>query len=220
MNSRGISTVSVRAADPQKLRRSATHSSLPTSASASEKVGWDFSYHAVLRTLAAPSPLATYRWARRVTTEKSANIAGAVRPIALSDQCFWVSNPSCWRASQKVASICHLFTKWVIIRSGAASRSVHRRAWVSKWPSGSRIRTQRSGTAGSPELYQRAGLVTISTTRSALPYHWGSVTLLHPVAGSAATGCRGWANVRLLAGYGPSGGVCVAALARKERRRA
>src|SRR5215210_1162417 len=120
MNSRGISTVSVCAADPQKLRRSATHSSLLTSASASEKVGWDFSYHAVLRTLAAPSPLATYRWARRVTTEKSASIAGAVRPIALSDQCFWVSNPSCWRASQKVASICHLFTKWVIIRSGAA----------------------------------------------------------------------------------------------------
>src|SRR5919112_3596039 len=36
------------------------------------------------------------------------------------------------------------------IRSGSASRSVHRRAWGSNPPSGSRIETKRMGTAGSP----------------------------------------------------------------------
>ena len=43
---------------------------------------------------------------------------------------------------------------------------MHSRAWVSNSPLGSRIKTQRSGTAGKPVLYQTAVAEITSTVRS------------------------------------------------------
>jgi hypothetical protein len=52
---------------------------------------------------------------------------------------------------------------------------------------GSRIRTQRKGTAGNPVLCQTAVSETISTVRSSLPYQLATVMGLQTVAGSSAT---------------------------------
>jgi hypothetical protein len=46
---------------------------------------------------------------------------------------------------------------------------IHRRAWGSNPPSGSRISTQRTGTAGKPVEYHTAVAEAISTVRSPLP---------------------------------------------------
>ena len=74
-----------------------------------------------------------------------------------------------------------------IIRSGSASRLVHRRAWVLNFASGSRISTHRKGTAGKPVLCQTAVSETISTVRCALPYQLATVMVLQTVSGSSAT---------------------------------
>src|SRR4051812_50214787 len=74
-----------------------------------------------------------------------------------------------------------------MICHGSASRSVQRRAWVLNSPRGSRISTQRRGTAGNPVLYQAAVPETISTARSLLPYQWRSVIDAHSVSGFSAT---------------------------------
>src|SRR4051812_49843601 len=104
-----------------------------------------------------------------------------------------------------------------MIRSGVASRSVHNRAWVSNSSLGSRIRTQRRGTAGKPVLYQTALAETTSTTRSFAPYQLATVMVLQAVAGSWVTterlgkrsplrrGLPIWCGFR--GGAGPLGGA-------------
>src|SRR3982751_2816141 len=77
-----------------------------------------------------------------------------------------------------------------MIRSGSAKRSVHKRAWVANSSLGSRINTQRRGTAGSPVLYQTAVSETISTMRSLLPYQSATVMDIQAVPGSSATAER------------------------------
>src|SRR5215212_9076887 len=74
-----------------------------------------------------------------------------------------------------------------MIRSGSAPRAVHSNAWVLNSWRGSRIRTQRTGTAGKPVLYQRAVLETTSRVRSSAPYQSATTTDLHLVLGSSAT---------------------------------
>src|SRR4051812_49844786 len=74
-----------------------------------------------------------------------------------------------------------------MICHGSASRSLQRRAWVLNSPRGSRISTQRRGTAANPVLYQTAVPETISTARSLLPYQWRSVIDAHSVSGFFAT---------------------------------
>jgi hypothetical protein len=69
--------------DPRKV--ACAHNSLRTSAKASEKVGLGLRYHAARRT---GSMLCIIRWwAKRLTSENSANNAGVVRRIASSDHC-------------------------------------------------------------------------------------------------------------------------------------
>jgi hypothetical protein len=74
-----------------------------------------------------------------------------------------------------------------MIRAGSAERSVHSKAWLSKSPSGSRIKTQRMGTAGSPVEYQMAVSETISTVRCAPPYQLLSVIGVQVLFGSSST---------------------------------
>ena len=75
--------------------------------------------------------------------------AGVVLRIASSDQCLCVSKPKC--LTHLLEGSFHLPApyeprddlRWL------GSRSVHSRAWVSNSSSGSRIRTQRNGTAAT-----------------------------------------------------------------------
>src|SRR5215207_4024304 len=187
MNSRGTFTASLPAVDPQKVA-SGAHNSLRTTARASEKVGCLLSYQAALRTM--PSLLAMYRWARSATTENSPSNAGAVLWIALRDQCRWVSNPRRWRTSWNVVSICQRKTNQEMIRPGSASRSVHSKAWVSNSSCGSRIRTQRRGTAGKPVLYQMALSDLIFMVRPPPPYQLLTVMGIQAILGSSTTAER------------------------------
>ena len=111
MKALGTFTVSVPAGDPQK--GCCAHSSLRTSAKASEKVGCPLPYHAAR--LVALENRASGRCANKVTSENNPNSAGVVLRIAKSDHCIWVSNPRCRRTSWKVASICQRITNqtWV-----------------------------------------------------------------------------------------------------------
>jgi hypothetical protein len=84
--------MSVSRADPQKVA-SCAHNPLPTSAKASEKVGWGLSYHAARRTALDIRP---FCWSTKsATNEKTPNSAGATLRIARSDQCLCVSKPKC-----------------------------------------------------------------------------------------------------------------------------
>ncbi len=60
-------------------------------------------------------------------------------------------------------------------------------AWVLNPPSGSRIRTQRTGTANKPVEYHTAVVEAISTLRSPLPYQLAIVVSFQTVLGSWAT---------------------------------
>src|SRR5215211_2075273 len=77
-----------------------------------------------------------------------------------------------------------------MICSGFASRSVHKRAWVSNSSLGSRIKTQRNGTAGNPVEYQSAVSETTSTSRSSSPYQWASVIGVQSMCASSVTAER------------------------------
>src|SRR5215204_4066839 len=107
--------------------------------------------------------------------------------MAISDHCLCVSKPRCLRASWNVTSNCQRITYQLTIRSGSASRSVHRRAWGSNPPSGARIKTQRTGTAGKPVEYHTAVSEAISTVRSLLPYQSAILIGSQTVLGSSAT---------------------------------
>ena len=76
--------------------------------------------------------------------------------------------------------------------------SVHSRAWGSNPPSGSRISTQRMGTAGKPVEYHTAVSEAISTVRSSLPYQLAISVGFQTVFGSSAT-TESWAAARPLA---------------------
>src|SRR5215203_7457037 len=69
-----------------------------------------------------------------------------------------------------------------MICSGLVSRSVQRRAWGLNSSLGSRINTQRTGTAGNPVEYHTAVWETTSTARSPSPYQWASVTGVHTIS--------------------------------------
>src|SRR3712207_6896925 len=75
----------------------------------------------------------------------------------------------------------HRLTNQETICFGSPRRSVHSSAWVLNTPCGSRIRTQRRGTAGSPVLYQMAVLELTSIVRSSPPYHSATVMGLQVV---------------------------------------
>jgi hypothetical protein len=64
---------------------------------------------------------------------------------------------------------------------------VQRSAWVPNSLWGSRIRTQRNGTAGKPVVYQTALAESTSTQRSSLPYQLLSVMVLQRAEESSAT---------------------------------
>ncbi len=143
------------------------------------------SYQAVRRTTLAS--FAMCWWANSVTSENSPNSAGVLRRIALSDPCLCVSKPRRCRTSWKVASICQRLTNHEMICLGSTPRSVHNRARVSNPSWGSRISTQRNGTAGDPVPYQMAVFETISTGRSPPPYQLLTVMGSQVVFGSSAT---------------------------------
>src|SRR5215207_4629886 len=180
MKARGTFTVSVAEGDPQKV--SCAHNSLRTSAKASEKVGSRLRYQAAGRT--TPTARVIRQSTNKAISENSPSKAGVVHRIAISDHCLCVSNPRCLRASWKVTSSCQRITNQQRIFCGSASRFVHRRAWVLKSPSGSRTKTQRTGTAGNPVEYHPAVAETISTVRSALPYQLAIVVGSQTVLGS------------------------------------
>src|SRR5215216_5929431 len=186
MKARGTFTVSVAEGDPQKV--SCAHNSLRTSAKASEKVGSRLQYQAACRT--TPTARVIRQSTNKAISENSPSKAGVVHRIAISDHCLCVSNPRCLRASWKVTSSCQRITNQQRIFCGSASRSVQRRAWVLKPPSGSRISTQRTGTANKPVEYQTALAEAISTVRSLSPYQLAIVVSFQTVAGSSVTSER------------------------------
>src|SRR5215211_6021530 len=185
MKARGTFIVSVCTGDPQKVRSSWAHSSLRTKASASANVGCLFWYQAAWRRKAPPCTIR--RCANKVTTENSPKSAGVVRRMAISDHCLCVSNPRCLRTSWKVTSSCQRITNQRTIFCGSALRSVHRRAWVANPPSGSRTKTQRTGTANKPVEYHTAVWEAISSVRSPLPYQLVIMVGFHTVFGASAT---------------------------------
>ena len=87
------------------------------------------SYQAARRTIAVLCVVC--RCAKCVTSKKRPNSAGAVLRIGKSDQCLCVSKPRAWRTSWNVVCICQRLMNRAMIRSGSASRSVHKRAWIS-----------------------------------------------------------------------------------------
>src|SRR5215216_3600750 len=183
MKARGTFTVSVAEGDPQKV--SCAHNSLRTSAKASEKVGSRLQYQAACRT--TPTARVIRRSTNKAISENSPSKAGVVRRIANSDHCLCVSNPRCLRISWKVTSSCQRITNQQRIFLGSASRSVHSSAWVLNPPSGSRMRTQRTGTANKPVEYHTALAEAISTLRCPLPYQLAIVVIFQTVVGSWAT---------------------------------
>ncbi len=71
---------------------------------------------------------------------------------------------------------------------------MHSRAWVANSPCGSRINTQRNGTAGKPVLCQTAVSEMISSARSSpLAYQLAIVIGSQLVPGSSASAEKGWA---------------------------
>jgi hypothetical protein len=68
--------------------------------------------------------------------------------------------------------------------------SVHSRAWASNRPCGSRNRTQRSGTTGSPAWRHPAVAEQNSTTHSPCPYQSGTLTRCQRVVVAASTSAR------------------------------
>src|SRR5215211_5025925 len=154
-------------------------------ASESAKVGYLLWYQAACRK--APAPCAIRSCANRVVSENSPNSAGVVLRIAISDHCLCVSNPRCPRTSWKLTSNCQRITNQERIFLGSVSRSVHRRAWVLNPPSGSRTRTQRTGTANKPVKYHTAVWEESSTIRSPLPYQLAILVGFQTVFGSSAT---------------------------------
>src|SRR5215207_379238 len=74
---------------------------------------------------------------------------------------------------------------WIGLKVGT-----HRSAWVLNSPLGSRIRTQRTGTANKPVEYQMAVLEETLTMRSPLPYQLAIVVVFQTVFGSSATSER------------------------------
>jgi hypothetical protein len=178
--------VSLCPGDPQKV--ALAHNSLRTNAKASAKVGWGLRYHATRRTA---SVLRLMHWlANTLMSENNPNSAGVVRRIAKSDHCLCVSNPRCLRTSWKVTSSCQRITNHKMIFFGSASRSVHRSAWVLNPPWGSRIKTQRIGTANKPVEYQTAVAEETSTMRSLLPYQLAILVIFQTVFGSWVTSER------------------------------
>src|SRR5215217_4119250 len=123
-------------------------------------------------------------------SENRPNSTGVVRRIANSDHCLCVSNPRCLRISWNVTSNCQRITNQERIFCGSALRSVHRSACVLNSPLGSRISTQRTGTANKPVEYQTAVREAISTVRSPLPYQLATVMGFQRVEGSSATSER------------------------------
>jgi hypothetical protein len=119
--------------------------------------------------------------------EQAQSSAGVVRRMAISDHCLCVSNPRCLRISWKVTSNCQRITNQQTIFLGSAPRSVQRRAWALNAPWGSRISTQRTGTAGKPVEYHTALAQAISTVRSPLPYQLAILVIFQTVLGSSAT---------------------------------
>src|SRR5829696_548138 len=131
-----------------------------------------------------PTAGVIWRSTNNAISENSPSKAGVVRRMAISDHCLCVSNPRCLRASWNVTSNCQRITNQERTFRGSALRFVHRRAWVLKSPSGSRTKTQRTGTAGNPVEYHPAVAETISTVRSALPYQLAIVVGSQTVLGS------------------------------------
>src|SRR5829696_3309168 len=131
--------------------------------------------------------------------EQPQSRAGVVLRIANSVHCLCVSNPRCLRISWKVTSNCQRITNQRTICSGSASRSVQRRAWVLNAPSGSRIKTQRTGTANKPVEYHTAVWEAISTMRSPVPYQLAIVVGFQTVVGSLATSQRVSVNMTHIA---------------------
>src|SRR5688572_9149506 len=153
-------------------------------ASASAKVECLLWYQAAWRK--EPAACAIRLCANKVMSENSPNRAGVVLRIANSDHCLCVSNPRCLRISWKVTSNCQRITNHERIFLGSASRSVHSRAWVLNSPSGSRIKTQRTGTANKPVEYHTAVWEATSTMRSPLPYQQLAILVdFQNVAGSS-----------------------------------
>src|SRR5215218_954572 len=180
MKTRGTFIVSVCAGEPQKLCSSWVHNSLRTNATASEKVGRALCYQPAWRRK-VPAACLIQLCPNKVSSENSPNSAGVVRRMAVSDHCLCVSNPRCLRICWKVTSNCQRITNQLRISSGSASRSVHNRARVLNSPSGSRMRTQRTGTANKPVEYHTAVREETSTVRSPLPYQLAIVVSFQTV---------------------------------------
>src|ERR1700751_3647164 len=109
-------------------------------------------------------------FAQSVTIENNPSRTGVVRRIALSDHWRWVLTPRWARTSANVTSTCHLLTNHARISPGRALRSVARNACGSSSPVGSRTRSPRIGTGGTPPRYHSAVAVEISTRRLVRPY--------------------------------------------------
>src|SRR5262249_58787785 len=124
------------------------HNQRGTKAVVSEKVARCLAYHASRRA-GNPCSLSS-RAANKLTNAYSPHKQGVVRAMAFSDHCRCVSMPRCARASSKVTSICHLRTNHARLCCGVAANCVESHAWVANFSCGSRINTQRIGTAGMP----------------------------------------------------------------------
>src|ERR1700687_2075410 len=149
----GISTFSGFIRDIDKFEP--LHSTRRTVAMASLKVGSSLAYQAADLGWRARATLASA--AHRVMRENRPSRAGVVRAMARSDHWRWVSTPRCSRVSWNVVSMDQRWTYHPRMVAGAASRSVHRKAWGLRISAGVRTTNNRVGRGGSPPWYQIAG---------------------------------------------------------------
>ena len=138
-----------------------------TRARASAKVGRVLEYQAARRWVRARSRSRVC--AVTMTQLKRPSKTGVVRAMAGADHWRWVFAPRWARTAWKITSTCQRRRKQVTIVFGVRCASVQSRAVGARTPSGSRSSTQRRGTTGWPDRYQRAVPVAHSRTRPAAP---------------------------------------------------
>ncbi len=133
----------------------------------------------------APTACATHRpAARRAPGSHRRSRAPSPAPRARP------APPGRWsdrNRSTKVTSNCQRETNHWRISTGAASRSVQRKACGGSSPRGSRTSSQRMGTGGDPPRYQTAVPVAIWMTRLVRPYQRATVWRCQTVPASCST---------------------------------
>ena len=161
----------------------------------------------------------TFRLMGEKRNENSVKSAGAVRWIAISDHASGSRSPGADELLETWTPFASVSRTTKLSEPDRLRDRCTARLGSENPPSGSRIKTQRMGTAGSPVEYQMAVSEMTSTARSPPPYQLLTVIGVQAVFGPQPPP-RGSPGARPSGEAFPSGAVCVAEPVRRGRRRA